>query len=95
MIVAIGGEPVADNNALRNRIASTRPGTPIKIDVLRDGKRQAVTATIDRLNPEQAEVADRDSRPDGGGFGMTVEPLTPEIARAPAARAADRRRGDS
>jgi serine protease Do len=81
VIVAIGGEPVADNNALRNRIASTRPGTPIKIDVLRGGKRQTVTATIDRLNPETAEVADRDRRPDSGGFGMSVEPLTPEIAR--------------
>jgi serine protease Do len=82
VIVAVGGEPVADNNVLRNRIASTRPGTPLKIDVLRGGKRQTLTATVDRLTPEKGEVADNAGSRDSGGFGMTVEPLTPEIARS-------------
>jgi serine protease Do len=82
VIVAIGGEPVADNNELRNRIASTRPGTPTKLDVLRHGKRTTVTATIDRLTPESTEAAAGDSRRESGGYGMTVEPLTPETTRS-------------
>jgi serine protease Do len=82
VIVGIGGERLADNNALRNRIASTRPGTKIAVDILRDGKPQTVTATVDLLAPKGTELAASEGRPDPSGFGMTVEPLTPEIARS-------------
>jgi Do/DeqQ family serine protease len=81
VIVGIAGEKLADNNALRNRIAGTRPGTSIALDILRDGKRQTLTATVE-LMPEGTEVASGEGRSDRSGYGMTVEPLTPEIARS-------------
>ncbi len=83
VIVGIDGEKVADNNALRNRIASTKPGTAIALDIIREGRREAVKATIDRLDTKEGLRASRDggSGNSEGGFGMTVEPLTPEAAR--------------
>jgi len=81
VIVGVNGEKLADNNALRNRIASTRPGTKIAVDILRDGKAQTLHATVEELKPEATELASRAGGSEGGGFGMAVEPLTPEIAR--------------
>jgi Do/DeqQ family serine protease len=53
VIVAFEGEPVTDANALRNRIASTAPGTTVTITVLRDGGRTDLRATLDEYMPVQ------------------------------------------
>ena len=85
VIVGINGERIADNNALRNRIASTRPGTTIAVDVVRDGKPRTMHATVDQLDAKEAlrstRSGDRGSN-DAGGFGLTVEPLTADAAQA-------------
>jgi serine protease Do len=83
VIVGIDGEKIADNNALRNRIASTKPGTAISLDIIREGRREAVNATIDRLDTRERVPASRGSGSGDseGSFGMTVEPLTPDTAR--------------
>jgi S1-C subfamily serine protease len=80
VIVALDGEKLADNNALRNRIAGTKPGSKVAVEVLRDGRSQTLSATLDA----QADAKTRISGPDGAdtqGFGMTVQSLTPEVAR--------------
>jgi serine protease Do len=81
VILAIDGEKLTDNNALRNRIASTKPGTKVAIEVLRNGRNETLSATLDAQASERAARANGDGSADSGGFGMTVEPLTPEIAR--------------
>ena len=82
VIVGINGEKIADNNALRNRIAGTRPGTRISLDIVRDGKPQSVQATVDQLDAKDALRATRGGYGSSeGGYGMTLEPLTPESAR--------------
>ena len=81
VIVGINGEKLGDNNALRNRIASTRPGSKIAVDILRDGKAQTLTATVDQLTAARPDGRSSNREPDSSGFGMTVEPLTPELAR--------------
>jgi serine protease Do len=85
VIVGINGEKISDNNALRNRIASTRPGTKVAIDIVRDGKPQTVHATVDQLDAKEALRSARSgdgASNDAGGFGLTVEPLTADAARA-------------
>jgi Do/DeqQ family serine protease len=81
VIVAIDGEKLADNNALRNRIAGTKPGSKVAVEILRDGRSQTLSATLDA---QKSDAKTRVSGSDGSdtqGFGMTVQPLTPEIAR--------------
>jgi serine protease Do len=81
VVVALDGEKVSDSNALRNRIAATRPGTKVALEVVRDGRTETLQATLDELKPARSEAGTRDGESANGGYGLTVEPLTPELAR--------------
>jgi serine protease Do len=84
VITAIDGEKVSDSNALRNRIAGTKPGSTVDLEIVRNGKTENVRATLAALEPsrERASRDDRDSEgPEFGPTGMTVESLTPQVAR--------------
>jgi len=84
VIVALNGEKVADSNALRNRIAGTKPGSTVALEVLRDGRTQTLHATLSELEASRtrASANDGESRDrEFGPTGMAVEPLTPEVAR--------------
>jgi Do/DeqQ family serine protease len=81
VIVAVDGEKLADNNALRNRIAGTKPGTKVAIEVLRDGRTQTLYATLDAQKADGTKRAAGNGGADDQGYGMTVQPLTPDVAR--------------
>lgn len=48
-LVALDGLPLADTADLRRRVAATRPGTPVRIDLERDGTPQSISVTIDAV----------------------------------------------
>ena len=83
VVTAIDGRSIEDSNALRNMIAGTRPGSTVSLDVLRDGKARKVEATLAEL-PSGTQAAARGGRGDDGEhpgrYGMSVQPLTPDIA---------------
>ena len=82
VILSYQGRAVADTNAFRNEVAATKPGSAIALQVLRDGKTSEVKATLEEMETAKDAVGRREGGPNGSGkFGMTVEPLTPEIAR--------------
>jgi Do/DeqQ family serine protease len=84
VITALNGEKVVDSNALRNRIAGTKPGSAVALELVRNGKTETVRATLGTLEPtrEQASRGDRESdSPEFGPTGMAVEQLTPQVAR--------------
>jgi Do/DeqQ family serine protease len=57
IIVAFNDQQVSDGNTLRNAIAATRPGTAVKVTVLRNGKEQTINATLDAYRaPEKTEM---------------------------------------
>jgi len=74
---------VVDTNAFRNEIAATTPGTTITLGVLRDGKTSEVKATLaENADAKKAGRGSGDREGEGSAkYGMTVEPITPEIAR--------------
>jgi Do/DeqQ family serine protease len=83
VITAINGDKVADSNSLRNRIAATKPGSTIELEIVRNGKTETVRATLGELESRE-RAARGDQEPEGRGFGptgMAVEPLTPQVAR--------------
>jgi serine protease Do len=80
VIVALDGEKLTDNNALRNRIAGTKPGSKVALEVLRDGRSQTLHATLE-LKPASTTRAAGNDGSDADGFGMTVQPLTPDVAK--------------
>lgn len=88
IILRVDGKAVQDTAHLKNLIASTRPNSRLKMEVLRDGKEQTLTATVGKLAPE-AEVASVESDPAGankdskpsGKLGVSVQQLTPGLAQ--------------
>ncbi len=86
VIVGFDGHAVVDSNALRNRVASTKPGTVAEVKVLRDGKPQTLSARVVEREPAKLSARGRGrggEEGEGGasGFGMTLSPVTPQIAR--------------
>ena len=82
VILSYQGRPVVDTNAFRNEIAATRPGTSVTLKVLRDGSTREVKATLEEMAAARGGSRSIDGEREGsaGRFGMTVEPLTPELA---------------
>ena len=83
VITAVNGTRVDDSNALRNRIASTPPGTDVAITLLRDGHEEQVRARLIELkagNDASATEGSGSKEPGGGQLGISVEPVTSDTA---------------
>lgn len=89
IITAINGESIEDSNTLRNKVASSAPGTDIKISISREGKQEELTAKLDEFNvegvkPEKSEDNDKDkfdNQAENGKLGLSLQPVTPQIAK--------------
>ncbi|HVR30373.1 MAG TPA: DegQ family serine endoprotease [Thermoanaerobaculia bacterium] len=79
IIVEYDGAPVTRTDDLRMRVAATRPGEAVEVEVFRDGRRRTVEVEIAELTTDQA-TADRPATQLDQGIGMTVRTLTPEMA---------------
>jgi len=80
VIVSLDGAPVSDGNTLRNRVASTKPGSTVSLGLLREGQEKTVRVELAELKSARGEQEKADA-PEGGRLGLTVRPLTPEDAR--------------
>jgi len=85
VITVINGNQIDDANSLRNIIASAGPGAEMTIIVLRDGREQQLRATLGELTNRNTGRPAGGSKPGGDlsdeeRLGMTVTPLTPEVA---------------
>ena len=82
VIVSFGGRPVRDLNSLRNRVADSAPGSKNEVVVIRDGSEHKLTITLDEKTPQRADASSTNSdRSDPAALGITVAPVTPELAR--------------
>jgi Do/DeqQ family serine protease len=87
VITSLNGTAVNDANELRNLVAATQPGTDVTLDILRDGREQQIKVTLGELTaaaePARGEGEGGggvEEQSDGGKLGVTVTPLTPEVA---------------
>ena len=80
VITSYNGKPVADNNQLRNAVASTAPGTTVPLEVLRNGQKQTLKATVGELDAKRSRASAPSADHEGGKYGMSVQPLTPDLA---------------
>ena len=94
VITAFNGAAVNDANELRNLVAGTQPGTEVSVTVLRDGREQQLRVALGELTSSGDSGRDEgggggEEQGEGGRLGITVTPLTPEVAermRLPADR---------
>jgi serine protease Do len=88
VVVSVDGQPVRDARDLTRRIGAARPGTSVRLTVLRDGAERTVQLTLGQLPGEARRAApedgrrdrrgelnpDRDQSPAAPRLGMSIEP---------------------
>ncbi|HLE62118.1 MAG TPA: DegQ family serine endoprotease [Pyrinomonadaceae bacterium] len=82
VITAFNGQSIVDSNALRNLIASSGPGSEVTLTVLRDSREQKITVTLGELPARERQDTEGsgDQSQGSGKFGLTLQPLTAELA---------------
>ena len=79
VILEFNGKKVEDPSALARAVAVAKPGETAKLSVLRDRQPQTIEIKLGELPAERAAAA---NGPAGSsGLGLTVQPVTPEVAR--------------
>jgi Do/DeqQ family serine protease len=81
VIMSFNGKAVQDTNTLRNRVAEAAPGSNADVAIVRDGAEKHITVTLDQATGDR--VARREDGPeavDQSALGVSVAPLTPELA---------------
>ncbi|MBI3491296.1 MAG: PDZ domain-containing protein [Acidobacteria bacterium] len=90
IIVQYNGRPIANSEELVKMVVSTKPGTTVPIKVLRNKQEKTLNVTVDELDLEAEQNATRrtpqQDQPQAdaqgaGGFGLTLENVTPQLAR--------------
>jgi serine protease Do len=91
VITQYNGRPVQNNNELVKMVVATKPGTNVQVKVLRNKQEKTLNLTVDELdleaeqNPTRRSTQQNDQpepEPQGtGSFGLTLEPVTPQMAR--------------
>jgi serine protease Do len=93
VVVRVAGQEVTPDNTLSYIVANSPIGTRVPVEVIRDGKRVTMTATIGERPSEAALLGqpERDAGPDADAgdqpgaesarrsLGITLQALTPEI----------------
>ncbi len=88
IIKKLNDETVEDGNFLRNKIASSKPGSSVTLTILRDKSEQTVKVTLDEFEipgakdeKEKASVENKDKSEQNGKLGLSLQPLVPELAK--------------
>jgi len=84
VILQLNGKDVGDANEFRNRIAATAPGTEVTLSIWRNDAQQQIRVRLGELTPQNeaaGNLGGRSGGPGAGGrLGITVEPLTLDLA---------------
>jgi len=88
VIVEFNGKPVKDSSELVAMVTATTPGTTVPVKILRARKPMTLNVKVEELDlaSEQAQAAParpgaQPDAPKETGFGMSIEGLTPTLAR--------------
>jgi serine protease Do len=94
VILRVNGRPVTPDETVSFLIANTAVGSRVPVDIIRAGRRQSVTVVVGQRPTEEQLAAqvggDTDGAPSGAvtppaagtqAIGLTLVPLTPELAR--------------
>ena len=84
VITSVNNQPVIDNNTVRNLVAGMAPGSTAAVTVSRNGRDQNFQVTLgelpDRERPETEENSSGGGTSGDERFGLTLQPLTAEMA---------------
>jgi serine protease Do len=75
IITGFDGKEVKDSTDLPTQVARVKPGTTVKLKVLRDGKEVSFPITVGELKDNEVAASVQE-----GGLGLSVESVTPQLA---------------
>jgi serine protease Do len=80
VITAANGHQIKDPHDLPRLVAAAPIGSKVALEILRDGKKSTLEATIGEMpkSIETAQAAEQSAGPDSA-LGMEFEPLTPQL----------------
>ena len=79
VILEYDGHKIAGADELPRAVATTPVGRTVPVTALRDGKRIALSVTVGQL-AEKAEATETPAAPKAAALGLSLQPLTPELA---------------
>ncbi|MFZ9520138.1 MAG: PDZ domain-containing protein, partial [Silvanigrellaceae bacterium] len=92
VIQTMNGSPISSFSQLRTRLAFTKPGTEVRLGIVRDGKPLEMKVKIGQFSPEVAQRNLEDGDGEGSGvaneFGLSLKALNPELRKQLGLRAA-------
>ena len=85
IIVEFNGKPVKSRDDLVRIVQGTKPGTTVPVKIIRDKQEKTLNVNVEELDLE-AQLAGRQGggaapQETGAGFGMSLDDLTPAMAR--------------
>jgi S1-C subfamily serine protease len=82
IVLEIDGTPVKDSRDLSLAVAAKSPGSAIRLNVFRKGQTRDFNVTLgEQPSKPGARGEGRGEPPAGTGLGLSVQTLTPEVAR--------------
>jgi S1-C subfamily serine protease len=81
IILELNGEPVTDSRALSLKISALSPSTTVRLKISREGREREISVTLGELQSKTARAEENAVGGNGPRLGISVEPLTPQIAR--------------
>ena len=90
VVTEYNGRAVPNRDELVKMVVATKPGTTVPVKVLRDKKERTLSVTVEQLDLDAENQSQQAKRPapqndtneqQGSGFGLTLNNLTPAVAR--------------
>ena len=81
VVLEMDGQPITDTGAFRLKIAMMKPGTTVKLKVYHNGAERDVPVVLGELPSKAASAQGGAGSPSAALQGLTVDELTPQIAR--------------
>ncbi len=80
IVLSFNGKPVSNATQLRNAVAATPVGRQTQLQVFRNGKTLTLAVRIAELE-DKSEVVSKAAEQQSSDFGVTVQTLTPGLAK--------------
>ncbi len=82
VVLEFNGRPVGDAGELAAMVGESTPGTKVQLEVLRQGARRTLGATLGTTADESTQQAAADEAAGQGRLGLAVRPLSPQEQEA-------------
>jgi serine protease Do len=80
IVVEFDGKPVEKAAEFQRRVAMKKPGSEVELTILRDGKKQTLTAKLEE-RPSNEQLAANTKEQTSEKLGLTVQNLTDDLAK--------------